>query len=443
MNTSPLLDPCRLPVLTGSPTAAPRPLHVVIVDEELPYPPTSGKRIRTLNLLLRLAPRHRLTYLCHRNADAEEARRAAEFFHEHGIETVVVERAVPPRTGLRFYARLAANLLSSLPYSVSSHTSRQLRQAITDYAARHRVDLWHCEWTPYAQALRCLPGVRTLVMAHNVESLIWQRYAAVETNPLKRWFIRRQWRKFQRFERRVYSEATTTVAVSSEDADRIKQEFAGRRVVVVDNGVDTSYFRPSREVREVGRILFLGSLDWRPNLDAVEKLLTCIFPAVRLQVPSARLCLVGRNPPESLRQRVSSLPGVELHGSVPDVRPFLRQCGVMAVPLRIGGGSRLKILEALASGLPVVSTRVGAEGLWLKPGHHLEVVDAVDGMAEALVRSIRNPLRAREQAEWGRQRVLERYDWNGLAAQLERIWFDTSGQVAPVNGELATGGVLA
>ena len=135
-----------------------RALRVAIVDEELPYPPTSGKRIRTLNLTLRLARRHKLTYLCHRNADAGEAQRAAAFFAENGIETVVVDRAVPPKSGPGFYARLAANLFSPLPYSVASHTSPGLRAALRNHAATHCVDLWHCEWTPYAEALRAVPG---------------------------------------------------------------------------------------------------------------------------------------------------------------------------------------------------------------------------------------------------------------------------------------------
>ena len=121
MNTATLADP-------RSPVAARRPLHVVILDEELPYPPTSGKRIRTLNLTRRLASRHRLTYLCHRNANPREAEEARSHFAELGIETVIVERTVPPRSGPRFYARLAANLLSRLPYSVASHNSRALRR---------------------------------------------------------------------------------------------------------------------------------------------------------------------------------------------------------------------------------------------------------------------------------------------------------------------------
>src|ERR1700687_4577013 len=142
MNSAPVLAAPSAEALARSPC---RRLHVAIVDEELPYPPTSGKRNRTLNLILRLAGRHRLTYLCHRNADEEEARLAAEFFADHGIETIVVNRAVPPRSGMGFYARLAANLLSPLPYSVVAHDSPDLRGAIAEYAAGHSVDLWHCE----------------------------------------------------------------------------------------------------------------------------------------------------------------------------------------------------------------------------------------------------------------------------------------------------------
>ena len=136
---------------------------------------------------------------------ADEAREAARFLREHGIETVVVDRAVPPKSGPLFYARLAANLMSPLPYSVATHVSRELRAAVAAYAALHPVDLWQCEWTPYAQALHRLPGPRSLIIAHNVESQIWQRYHETETHPLKRWYIRQQWRKFQAFERRAFA----------------------------------------------------------------------------------------------------------------------------------------------------------------------------------------------------------------------------------------------
>src|SRR3954469_25754923 len=230
-----------------TPTLAPAPatltpaqtrLHVVMIDEELPYPPISGKRIRTLNLTRRLASRHRVTYVCHRNADASEARAAAAHFADMGVRTVVVERAVPPRSGPLFYARLAANLFSPLPYSVASHASRPLRQALEAIARDDAPDLWHVEWTPYAQALDGIPG-RRVVMAHNVESVIWQRYHQTERNALKRWYVGRQWRKYQRFERQALGGADLTVAVSELDAQRFRDDFDVGRVDVVDNGVDT------------------------------------------------------------------------------------------------------------------------------------------------------------------------------------------------------------
>jgi glycosyltransferase involved in cell wall biosynthesis len=405
-----------------SPMRSASPLRVVIVDEELPYPPTSGKRIRTLNLTLRLAQHHRLTYVCHRNADAQESRQAAAFFAKHGIETRIVERTVPPKSGPRFYLRLAANLLSSLPYSVASHKSRAMRLVLSEIAHTQRVDVWHCEWTPYAEMLRGIASARRVVMAHNVESIIWQRYHETESNPLRRWYIGRQWRKFQRFERRALGEVKHTIAVSDADAERLRQDFGVGRLSVVENGVDTAYFQPQARQRQRGRLLFLGSLDWRPNLDGVRLLLERVFPAVRAAEPSASLCIVGRNPPEWLRRSIAAVPGVELRADVPDVRPFLADCGLLVVPLRIGGGSRLKILEALASGTPVVSTRIGAEGLRLEAGEDLVVVADIDDLSNALITAIRRPDVLQAQSERGREKVLEHYDWDRLAQKLDGVW---------------------
>ena len=219
-------------------------MRIAIVDEELPYPPNSGKRSRTFQLASRLAHRHRITYLCHRNADPAEAARAESVFAELGIETVVVDRSIPPKSGAAFHARLAANLLSPFPYSVASHTSPVLRRAIRDLAAHEKVDLWQAEWTPYAESLRSLDGARRLIMAHNVESQIWRRYYENEAQPLRRWYIGHQWRKYRRFERDAFRRADRVVAVSAEDADLIRQEFGAPHVGVVENGVDTGYFRP-------------------------------------------------------------------------------------------------------------------------------------------------------------------------------------------------------
>ncbi len=405
-----------------------RPLRVTVLDEELPFPLTTGKRIRTFNLLSRLATQHRVTVLCHRNPDSDEAAAAADAFRKLGIETEIVERSVPAKSGASFYARLAGNLLSSLPYSVATHTSPNLAEAVRRHAESQHVDIWHCEWTPYAQVLRealgeALPSANWTVMAHNVESLIWQRYTEAEPNALKRWYIRQQWQKFERFESWAYRAATMPIAVSEPDAALMRERFGVKRVEVVDNGVDTAFFKPQRDVeRNPARILFLGSLDWRPNLDGVSLLLDDIFPLVQKRVPNATLAIVGRRPPEWLRQRAATSPGVELFPDVPDVRPFLAGCGMLAVPLRIGGGSRLKILEALASETPVVSTAVGAEGLNLHDGRDLVLANGPEAMAAALVAGIQQPHELQETAERGRTAVLTRYDWTPLADHLDQLW---------------------
>jgi polysaccharide biosynthesis protein PslH len=409
-----------------------RRLHVAVLDEELPFPHNSGKRIRTYNLLSRLAGRHRLTYLCHRNPDSREAEQAEKAMTDLGIRTVVVDRRVPPKSGLGFYARLAANLFSPLPYSVASHRSEELLAAARQLEGDDRPDLWHCEWTPYAEYLRRPLGTAPwVVMAHNVESLIWQRYFETESNPLKRWYIKQQYRKFERFEKWAYSSCATSIGVSEQDVRLIRNRYGAAKAAVVDNGVDTLHFAPDEcAQRDPYRILFLGSLDWRPNVDGVRMLLDDIFPRVLEQEPRAVLQIVGRKPAESLRREVGAQPGVELHANVTDVRPFLHQSGMLAVPLRIGGGSRLKILEALAAALPVITTRVGVEGLHLESAEHVTIADAPVDIARELVRIMVDRREASEQAERGRQRVVELYDWPSLADRLESVWLDAVGRRA-------------
>jgi polysaccharide biosynthesis protein PslH len=397
-------------------------MNVAIVDGDVAYPPSNGKRLRTLNLMLRLARRHRITYIARCNGGPEQMKQAAAFLGDHGVETVLVDHPIPRKKGLGFYARLAANLLSPLPYSAASFDSPQLRQAVQEFEERQSVDIWQFEWTPFLGLLRRPERARRVLMAHNVDSLIWQRYHETERRPLRRWYIHDQWKKFERYERRRFAEADRVVTVSDDDAVLARERFGVENVDVVDNGVDTAFYAAAQGPRQPDRVLFLGSLDWRPNLDAIEILLDDIFPAVRAQLPAARLSIVGRSPPEWLKRRVAALDFAELHADVGDVRPYLGQAGVLAVPLRIGGGSRLKILEALACGLPVVSTRVGAEGLHLENGRHLTVVEGVEDMASALAAAIRAPEQARRMAEEGRRLVRERYDWDVLADRLEAVW---------------------
>jgi polysaccharide biosynthesis protein PslH len=395
-------------------------MNVVIVNEHPPYPPNGGGRIRALNLMLRLAPRHRITCICRTPADADEAGLAQRYLAEHGIDCIYAGDPPLPRKGPRFYAALARNLLSPQPYAVTSHNCPKLRRAIADHAASKPVDLWQFEWLAYADAVNG-PAPR-LVVAHDVVSTIWRRYHENETNPLKRWFIRGQWRKFERYERRILAGATRIVAVSDEDASIIRTRYGARDVDVVDNGIDRACFETIQPRRNPATILYLGNMETGPNRDAAAFLLDRIFPRVQAVVPEARLIIAGKNPPEWIGGRASAMANVEVQANIPDVRPLLAAAGVMAVPIRIGSGSRLKILEALACGLPVISTRIGAEGLDLRPDQHLTIADGEIDFAHALAQCLRNPEPALAMASAGRRVVLERYDWDVLADRLEQVW---------------------
>ena len=183
----------------------------------------------------------------------------------------------------------------------------------------------------------------------------------------------------------------------------------------------SSRCRPSATpVRSYSWVPSTGGRIWMQS----RLLLDRIFPEVRDAEPSARLCLVGRRPPAALVRRVQGVPGVELHADVPDVRPYLARSAVMVVPLRIGGGSRLKILEALAHGLPVISTRVGAEGLELVAGQDYVAADQPETICRELVACLRDPTRALAMAQHGRPFVLDRYDWDKLATMLETCWIE-------------------
>ena len=404
-------------------------MKVVIINEGLGYPPKGGNWLRTLNLMLPLARRHEITYVCRGAKDEQAEQIARSFYAENGIRMRICGEPPADKKGPAFYARVAANLASRLPYSIASHRSEDVRREIRRLANSENIDLFQFEALGYADALTGT-GARTIVMAHNVESLIWERLYQTERQRLKRWFIGHQLRKYERYERAVMQGASRVVSVSREDAALLRERFGVSDPAVVDNGVDVSYFASAPTTRrpDPKQILFLGSLDWRPNLDAIDVLLTRIMPQVLAAEPDAHLAIVGRNPSPALIRRLRREPNVELHADVEDVRPYLAQSAVMTVPLRIGGGSRLKILEAIASGLPVVTSRIGCEGLIFEPGRDLCVVEGEDQMAASLVESIRNPAPAAEMVRRGRTLIDAHYDWSRLADRLEQVWLDLASE---------------
>lgn len=396
-------------------------MKVAVIDGDVSYPPSSGKRLRTLNLMLGLADSVEITYIARsESADNVEAER---FLRGHGIRPILVHSPLPDKRGAGFYARLIANLPSPLPYSVSSHRHPRLRDAVQRHAASDPPDVWQLEWMGYDYCLDKGQGP-VVLQAHNVDALIWQRYLDIEGNPVKRAYIKLELAKMMKFEERAFQRCAQVVAVSSSDAEVARRMYGEVPLSVVENGVDPGFLANVRRDPSSRTMLFLGALDWRPNLDAINVLLDSIWPLVASEAPDARLLIVGRNPPVGLAARVARSPRAELRADVEDVRPALGEAAALVVPLRIGGGSRLKILEALAAGLPVVSTTIGAEGLGIEPGRHFTRADEPGEVAAALVDILSRPQPYRAQAEQGRKFVVEHHDWRSLARCLGRIWSD-------------------
>ncbi|MEW5795005.1 MAG: glycosyltransferase family 4 protein [Candidatus Zixiibacteriota bacterium] len=388
-------------------------MKILIIDEEFPWPLDSGKRIRTFNLVSRLASHHEIRFVAY----GDESSGGFNHLVSCGITPIAVPARVPRKSGPMFYLRLLKNVFSPWPYIVSSHYSRLFARTLEAEMVRQRPDIVTCEWSPYARYFRELPAVKRLVVTQNIEHLIWQRYFANESNPVKRWYIGHQMRKVERFEREVFAWADGAVAVSEAEAETIRQFAPGLPVTVVENGVNLDYFAPQPLPDDSSRLVFVGSMDWRPNQDAVRYFINDILPAVERIGTRCEIDLIGRHPPRDL-MALKNRPGVNLIGHVDDVRPFVANAAVFVVPLRIGGGTRIKILEALAMKKAVVSTSVGAEGLKVTDGENILLADTPVLFAEKIKRLLDDRALNRRLGENGRRLVEEHYGWDRLAAKL-------------------------
>jgi glycosyltransferase involved in cell wall biosynthesis len=420
---SPVVETSGVETSAAVPTGLPsngenRRLQVLILDEEIPFPLNSGKRIRTWNLLRHLCRKHAVTFLCYGTTDNP----GLPPLQQLGIRVVLVPD-LPPSNSLRFYAGAFANIFSLWPYSVSRHHTRKFRRALRRLITTESYDLVHCEWTPYASYMSDVGRLPMLIMAHNIETTVWRRRAQHASNPLERWFMGLQAWKMARFERNCFARAGQ-VAVVSEDEGRTARQWGARTVSTVSNGVDTEFLCPTGDAPEPDSLLFLGSLDWQPNRDALLYLLREILPRIQAANPRAKLRVVGRQPATKLREQVEGMSGVEWVGEVPEIRPYFDRAAVVLVPLRIGGGSRIKILESMSMGKAVVATRVGAEGLDVVPGVHCLIADTPEDFSRSVVQLLEAPERAAELGRNGRELVLQQYDWARVAKALEQAWIE-------------------
>jgi sugar transferase (PEP-CTERM/EpsH1 system associated) len=378
-----------------------------------PYPPNTGGKIRSYYLLRSLATRFEvdLYTIYHRPDPPLEAVKPLEE-HCRQVSFLRVESSERLRHRL-------LRALDSVPRTVHhfySQESLQLaRQHLQtgEYAAVLADEI--C-MTPYAELAA---GVPTLIMRQKIDSSHYLQVAQARRPGLDRMLDLLEAKQLQRYERAKMSLFRAYLACSEDDAARISLDAPGLPGLVVANGADLSQFTPSAQPRSSEPILlYVGTMSYYPNLDAVKYYFQDIHPDVSHRYPGVRVQIVGHNPTAEIRS-LARLPGVVVTGTVPDVRPYYQEATALIVPLRLGGGTRLKIIEAMAMGVPVVSTTVGAEGLDITPGENILIADDPAAFSDG-ISSLLADAGLRARIAKGGQQLAQRYDWMELA----RPWVD-------------------
>ena len=380
------------------------------------WPSNTGGRVRSLQIVSELSRRHQVTVVTTHGLGDDPAGLRRQLPHCREVHSFPY--LVPKRGDRRFPLALARSWLSADPVDLWKWRVPLVRDQVQQLFAAGAVDLCVADFL-FAVANVPMDGpVPVVLFEHNVEYVIWQRLSAIERSPLRRALLDVEWRKVRAREAAACAAAGLTIAVSDDDARRLANLAPHARITSIPTGVDVSYFHPNGRAEVPGRIVFTGSMDWRPNEDAVLYFLDSIMPAIRREVPHASLAIIGRRPTDRLRA-AAERAGAFVSGTVDDVRPYVAEAEVCVVPLRAGGGTRLKIFEALAMEKAVVSTTVGAEGLAMTPGREFVAADDPLEFAHAVVRLLHDRRRRLAIGRAGRRLVEERFSWAHVARAFE------------------------
>jgi polysaccharide biosynthesis protein PslH len=395
-------------------------MRILWLNAGLLLPLDKGGKLRTWHLMRHLADRHDITYLSFADPSTSPAER--EGMREVCAHLQIVPRRDPPKGSLSFYAGAAARVFDPLPYAVGKYRSAAYRSKVRELLDGSRFDLVVCDFLVPAVNMPASLPCPSVLFTHNVEAEIWRRHAERHRGPIDGPLYAQQWRRMQRFEGATIRRFDLVLAVSGTDRDtlqRLYPEDLRAPVMTVATGVDTEFFAPRPDSPVNPReLVFTGSMDWIPNQDAMQHFCEDVLPLIRAQEPEVAVTIVGRDPTPEVA-RLAQIPGVTVTGRVDDVRDYVGRAALYIVPIRIGGGTRLKIFEAMSMEKAVVSTAVGAEGLPVTDGADIVFADAPDAFAAAVVDLLRNPARRSEIARAGRELVAAHYDWSAVAGELE------------------------
>jgi sugar transferase (PEP-CTERM/EpsH1 system associated) len=386
------------------------------------WPLDTGAKLRNYHLARVLAHRARATLLAFNDYGARLEQPSSD------LESVYETITTVERGSAYTLARVVRGLWGRTPLPVLNYTTESMKKALEGILREKDFDVVQVESIHLMAYLPIIRAARkqSLVVCdwHNIESELMRRYSEREPNLLRQAYAGKTARLMSEFERRAAREFDAHIVVSEKDAEALRSLNPDARIFVIENGVDTAYYSEAQIEKAATatppgktRIVFVGSMDYHANIDGAVNFAREVWPRVRERRPELLFTIVGRDPAPEVRE-LARIPGIEVTGTVADVRPFYREAIAAVVPLNVGGGSRLKILEAMAAGVPVVSTTLGAEGLAVQPGENILIAGSNAQLADAIVNLLEDKSQQQHLKTAGRALISDRYDWSRLGSSL-------------------------
>lgn len=391
-------------------------MRILFLTQICPYPPTNGGAIKTYNILKHLGARHEVDLLLFVR-DSEEV---ASLVHL-GEYCGGIDSCFMPRSTFLNLAFAARSLLAGSSFIISRDNQAEMHAKVLDHLdpAPDLIYVDHLQMSQYVPRSVSCP---VILDEHNVEWRIIERFAECEASPLRRRFAALEWPKLQQFELDACRSANVVLTVTEHDRQVLEEHgVPAEKLSALPIGVDTGYFTPLPQQSDSMRVLTFGTMSWPPNTDAVQWFLREMYPAIRDRVRDAEFSVIGANPPPSIRQLPERDRSISVTGYVSDIRQASAGSAVFVVPLRIGSGMRVKILDAMAMGLPVVSTSVGCEGISVHPGEDILIADEPSTFVDAVAHLLGNPSERMRIGSAGRHLVESQYSWPAILTRLDGV----------------------
>lgn len=388
-------------------------------------PQDTGGKIRSFNLLRALARNHEVTlftfYGRHENDSHAE-------LDKYFSKVVCLPMDLPQARGLGEAVNYVRNLVSLRPYSIAKYCRPAVTKALRELVRSQNFDVILCDFLFSADAIPWDWPVPKVLFTHNVEEQIWKRHFQVTRNPIWKAISWREYQTMRAAEQHYVNLAEHVLAVSETDRNYFAKYADKEKITVIPTGVDIDYFRADSKPEKPNTLAFTGSMDWMPNEDAILYFAESILPRLKEEIPGVELRVVGRKPSERMRTLAKNTPEIVVTGEVPDIRPHVHSSSVYVVPLRIGGGTRIKIFEAMAMGKAVVSTPVGAEGLPVEHEENIVLAEKPEEFARQVARLLRDGSERERIGRAARRLVEQNYNWQSVAGAFEHVFEQVTGR---------------